>query len=408
MGIFDVLKRALQHELRTAAEGVANQSQAVQVVKPLSQNLELHAQPPLYRGIDIFDWTDEISRLKRENHLNEALEIATGCMDAMIAAAQRDPYYALDYYVIEVAKIQNKTKDFRAEIATIQRWLDLNIPPIRDDYRINLKKRLAKANANVAKEEGRDPSSFTAEWKKYLELEKEEKKRIKHYGPEKLVSSGRSRANPDLVYSGGKNYPANPRRSNQRRDLQYAKYIPSRRILTKRTFVAVDFETANRTSGVSACQIALVKVSNGRVVDEFTTLILPPRGYRYFEFTKIHGISLTDVLSTAAPTWPQIAQYVASFVGKLPVYAHNASFDAGVWDDLDSFYGTVTKPKSIYCTYRTAQRLVEGLNNYKLPTVVGYLSPGFQLNHHKADSDAEACAAIVIAMQSNPSLVRKL
>lgn len=40
-----------------------------------------------------------------------------------------------------------------------------------------------------------------------------------------------------------------------------------------------------------------------------------------------------------------------------------------------------------------------GLVNYKLPTVVGACAPDFRLTHHTADSDAEACALIVAALQ---------
>ena len=40
-----------------------------------------------------------------------------------------------------------------------------------------------------------------------------------------------------------------------------------------------------------------------------------------------------------------------------------------------------------------------GLVNYKLPTVTAHLAPDFELDHHSADSDAEACALIVAALQ---------
>ena len=53
-----------------------------------------------------------------------------------------------------------------------------------------------------------------------------------------------------------------------------------------------------------------------------------------------------------------------------------------------------------FCSYRTAQHMIPGLENYKLPTVTKALVPGFKLNHHRADSDAEACALVVAALQS--------
>ena len=98
--------------------------------------------------------------------------------------------------------------------------------------------------------------------------------------------------------------------------------------------------------------------------------------------------------------WPDIAAWVAGFHAGLPVYAHNATFDARVWRELDAFFGTHTLPQSFFCSYRTAQHMVPGLENYKLPTVTRALVPGFKLNHHRADSDAEACALVVAALQS--------
>ena len=58
----------------------------------------------------------------------------------------------------------------------------------------------------------------------------------------------------------------------------HAKYIPNLHFLRQPSFVAVDFETANRGGGVSACQVALVKMKDGQVIDEFSTFIQPPQG----------------------------------------------------------------------------------------------------------------------------------
>lgn len=174
------------------------------------------------------------------------------------------------------------------------------------------------------------------------------------------------------------------------------RWIAPQEALASPSFVAVDFETAN-TSRESACQVALVKVTSGQVVERYSTLLSPPRGFDYFKFTYLHGIGAQDV--TRAPSWAQIAGEVADFTEGLPMYAHNATFDANVWRGLDAFFHTATFPSQFYCSYRTAQRLVPGLVNYKLPTVTAHLVPGFELDHHQADSDAEACALIIAALQ---------
>lgn len=174
--------------------------------------------------------------------------------------------------------------------------------------------------------------------------------------------------------------------------------VPSFETLMSPSFVAVDFETANRGGGVSACQVALVRVRNGEVVGRYSTYIRPPAGYDRFEFTWLHGISARHVAD--APAWDQATEQVEDFVGDDPVYAHNAAFDSRVWRELDAHFSTDTVPRRFYCSFRLAQRAVPGLVNYKLPTVIHECVPEFDLDHHQADSDAEACALIVARIQA--------
>ncbi|AOZ73533.1 DNA polymerase III subunit epsilon [Boudabousia tangfeifanii] len=196
------------------------------------------------------------------------------------------------------------------------------------------------------------------------------------------MCTGRSRANPGTTYKKPKS--------------RYH-YIPSDTELLMPDFVAVDFETANKMGGVSACQIALVKVKGGQIVDRFSSLIKPPVGWDRFEFTYLHGIRARDVKN--APSWLELVPFVDSFIEDLPAYAHNAQFDSKVWRELDEYYSTKTHPQNFYCSYLTAKRIIPDLENYKLPTVLKECAPSFRLNHHKADSDAEACAIIVTELQ---------
>ena len=184
-----------------------------------------------------------------------------------------------------------------------------------------------------------------------------------------------------------------PTRGTARRSF----FVPSPSQIAERGFVAVDFETANRMGGVSACQLAMVKVLDGQIIDRLNTLIRPPKGWDSFEFTYLHGISASAV--AYATSRSTTADADSHFVGGATVYAHNAAFDSRVWRQLDEYFGTTTLPSPFFCSYRTAQRLIPGLPNYKLPTVLHACAPDYQLNHHRADSDAEACALIVCALQ---------
>lgn len=337
---------------------------------------------PKYKGRDICDWVEMVASLKREGNLEQALEIARGCMSAMAQAAQANPANVMEFYVSQVVIIQRKMKDYEGELATLDGWLAMGLPAARQDHRLELEKRRAKARELIAKRNGQDATAFTAEWKRLCELEKQAQASSSGVG----TSTGRSTVDPDVPY-----HYYSQSRSNS------SGLVAPKRVLAAPRFVAVDFETANRQSGVSACQIALAKVHHGQVVERFASLIKPPSGFDSFEFTYLHGISARDVRHS--PSWLDIATDVDRFVAGMPVYAHNAQFDRKVWSELDSFFGTNTRPAEFYCSYRTAKRLVPGLENYKLPTVTHALVPGFQLNHHEAGSDAEACALIIAALQ---------
>ncbi|MFW0181686.1 3'-5' exonuclease [Rothia sp. P5766] len=343
---------------------------------------------PKYKGRNICDWVDDINAHKRDGHLTQALSLANGCMEAMVNASRQNPVNVMEFYVLQVATIQHKQKDYQSEVETIEGWLALNFPPPREDKRIQLQKRLARAQELLAKQRGEDPSIHRARWKHYLELEKEHQKATKGQ-KSKAPSSGKSAVSPQVPYaSQGRQSASRGRRSS---------WVAPSEILSSPSFVAVDFETANQ-HGASACQIALVKYSSGKIVEKVSSLIKPPTGLDQFEYTHIHKISARNV--KRAPTWQDIATWVQEFCDGLPVYAHNASFDADVWRALDDFYGTDTLPARFFCSYRTAEKLVPGLQNYKLPTVTQALVPGFNLRHHDADSDAEACALIIAALAS--------
>ena len=324
-----------------------------------------HGQFPQYQGRDLYEWVEQIADLKRAGQLDQAEQLARGCMDAMTAHALKgNP--AMEHYVIELAIIQRKRRDYRAEVDTISRWLALELPAERDDHRLNLRKRLAKAQELLARQEGRDPSPWTQEWRKLCELEKKPSSRKK-----KGTNTGRKQVTSASSY-----------RFN---------FAQAEAALATLTYSAIDFETATR-SRVSACKIAVVCVENGRVTKRFSTLLRPPQGTGPWEFTYLHGIAPEHVRN--APTWRDVAGHVSALIAGGPVWAHNASFDSLVWQELDAEYGTVSKPKML-CTYRTAQRLLPGLPNYKLPTVTAAVAPTYRLAHHQAESDAEACAMIV-------------
>lgn len=168
------------------------------------------------------------------------------------------------------------------------------------------------------------------------------------------------------------------------------------------TFVAIDFETADRNRD-SACAVSAISVVNGEVASVYTTLIRPPEadtGGGDFEFTYIHGITPSTVRNS--PTFDEIAGHLMPMLQEAPfIAAHNASFDSSVIRALCDRYGRDVPPTPWLCTVRLARKTWQ-LPKCGLSEVSRFL--GVSLNHHEAESDARACAAIVVAaLKSEPA-----
>lgn len=162
-------------------------------------------------------------------------------------------------------------------------------------------------------------------------------------------------------------------------------------------FLAIDFETANRNRN-SACALGLVKVIDNQIVNYESYLIKPPNSY--FEFTYIHGISYHEVKN--APTFKELWSQINHHFDDIDlVVAHNASFDRSVLENCCNYYN-ISKPQiSFNCTMILSRKLWN-IRPTKLSDVCGYFN--IPLNHHQADSDAMACAKIMLlALNHNNS-----
>lgn len=158
---------------------------------------------------------------------------------------------------------------------------------------------------------------------------------------------------------------------------------------SKPTFVALDFETANRLA-TSVCAIGLVRVDEGQISQRFYQLVRPP--YRRFEYTRIHHITWEMVAHSPlfAHLWPTLQPY---FDGASFIAAHNASFDRNVLHRCCELWGLSPPDLPFTCSMKLA-RAKWHLPRNRLSDVAKFLN--LPLNHHHAGSDAEACARIVL------------
>lgn len=156
-------------------------------------------------------------------------------------------------------------------------------------------------------------------------------------------------------------------------------------------FVAIDFETANR-SRASACAVGIAVVRNGVVVERGSTLINPEVEFLPYN-TAIHKIAPGDVED--APRFDQIWPQLASLLSGQIVVAHSATFDLGVLRQSVARYKLLGIDLQSICSWRLAKVIWQDFPAYKLSFVCREL--GLDLDHHEAGSDAAASAGVVLA-----------
>ncbi len=156
------------------------------------------------------------------------------------------------------------------------------------------------------------------------------------------------------------------------------------------SFTAIDFETA---TDYIPCSIGIALVRDNKIIKVINRLI-KPICYPYFHYyaQKIHGIHKEDVANepTFDLIWPEISPYFEDTM----IVAHNAAFDINVLRKTLAYYH-LQRPKARYmCTYIIAKKTWRESKKFSLD----YLSnqEHIQLDHHHSDSDAQACAKLLI------------
>ena len=156
-------------------------------------------------------------------------------------------------------------------------------------------------------------------------------------------------------------------------------------------FVAIDFETA---TAYHPCSVGIVTVENGVIVDEFVTLIKPPRN-EYNPFTiAVHGIHPRDTVN--AKTFTQVFPEIQKRLQNRIVVAHNESFDRNVLAKSMALYGLDYESLNIGYRWECTVKIykAKGLKPTKLSDCCREMQ--IELNHHEALSDARACAKLYL------------
>lgn len=156
-------------------------------------------------------------------------------------------------------------------------------------------------------------------------------------------------------------------------------------------YTAVDIETTGLDPEYcDIIEIAAVRYSGGKKIDEFSSLVKPSDPVDEY-ITELTGI--TDEMLIDAPDPAATLRDFCSFVGSDLLIGYNVNFDINFLYDKIQLFLSDTFSNPFVDVMRIARRAVPGLKNYKMKTVSDALLVPVT-GSHRATVDCETCAAV--------------
>jgi DNA polymerase III epsilon subunit family exonuclease len=168
------------------------------------------------------------------------------------------------------------------------------------------------------------------------------------------------------------------------------------RLLNQSDFVVVDVETTGaKTPPCRITEIGAYRVSRGRIVAEFQTLVNPETVIPPF-IVELTGI--TNQMVKDAPIFADVVHAWLDFADEAVLVAHNSPFDVRFLNhEIARVFPGRRMANTHLCTVKLSRRIFPGLMNYRLHTVAEHFAIQI-LNRHRAADDALATAEIFLRM----------
>lgn len=170
------------------------------------------------------------------------------------------------------------------------------------------------------------------------------------------------------------------------------------RVLSETDFVVFDVETTGaKVPPCRVTEIGAFRISKGRIVDEFQTLINPLMPIPAF-IAELTGIS--DEMVKNAPQFHEVADEFLEFIGDAVLVAHNAPFDIRfINHEIGKIFDGYRLGNPHLCTVQLSRKLLPNIENHRLHTVADFYSITIE-NRHRAGDDALATAKIFVEFLS--------
>ncbi|MBA5604019.1 3'-5' exonuclease [Duganella sp. FT3S] len=159
--------------------------------------------------------------------------------------------------------------------------------------------------------------------------------------------------------------------------------------------VMIDFETTGLSPdmGDRITEVAALRIAGGRVVERYVSLIncnvrIPPF------ITGLTGI--TQAMVDRAPPVAQVVPALLDFIGNDTLSAHNASFDEKFLRAESARLGLAPAHAGLVCSLKLSRRVFPQLASYKLGNLSEQLGIRFKSAAHRAESDAEVAAEVLL------------
>ncbi|MDT5296495.1 MAG: polymerase subunit alpha, Gram-positive type [Acidobacteriota bacterium] len=168
------------------------------------------------------------------------------------------------------------------------------------------------------------------------------------------------------------------------------------RALSETDFVVFDIETTGPKMPPSrVMEIGAARVSGGRIVAEFQTLVNPlvPIPPFIIGLTGIRNEMVAD-----APPFEDVAAEWLSFAGTAVLVAHNAVFDVRfINHEVSHVFPGLRMMNSHLCTVSLARQLLPELKSFRLAALVEHFSVPHG-KRHRAGDDARATAGVFLRL----------
>lgn len=165
-------------------------------------------------------------------------------------------------------------------------------------------------------------------------------------------------------------------------------------------FVAIDFETAT-SNFTSICSMGICVVENSKITER-KEMLIKPEPFEFNDYNiKIHGI--TPDMVWDKPTFDMYWNTIKPYLQNKTVIAHNAMFDVGALCKTLDMYGIEYPTFNYLCTVKLSQLAYPELTSHKLNNLCDAL--GIKFSHHRAYDDAYACAAVLLRIMDDYSLL---